>query len=215
LAKRLVSLLLDRSARHGLTTWQVIGLSFEGELLIRCGDIAIGLPRLRTAVEAVNERRLLLRLPALLGVLAEGCVLAGRVSEAAAAIEQALAASERTGIRWCHPELLRIKGQIAQLDGDGSGRTRAEEAFGQALELSRHQGSLAWQLRAAMSLARLWTREGRSRDARELVRAIYEVFTEGFQTRDLLEARALIDPAAPLGGAATARPVGTRLQARC
>ena len=199
LAKRLVSLLLDRSARQGLTTWQVIGLSFEGELLIRCGDTAVGLGRLRTAVEAVNERRLLLRLPALLGVLAEGCVLAGRVSEAAAAIEQALAASERTGIRWCHPELLRIKGQIAQLDGDGSGRTRAEEAFGQALELSRHQGSLAWQLRAAMSLARLWAREGRSREARELVRAIFEIFTEGFQTRDLLEARALIDPAVPRG----------------
>jgi predicted ATPase/DNA-binding winged helix-turn-helix (wHTH) protein len=215
LAKRLVSQLLDRSAQHGLTTWQVIGLSFEGELLIRCGDIAIGLPRLRTAVEAVNERRLLLRLPALLGVLAEGYALAGRVSEAAAAIEQALAESERTGVRWCQPELLRINGLVAQLDGDGSGRTRAEEAFLQALELSRHQGSLAWQLRAAMSLARLWTREGRSRDARELVRAIYEVFTEGFQTRDLLEARALIDPAAPLGGAATARPVGTRLQARC
>jgi predicted ATPase/DNA-binding winged helix-turn-helix (wHTH) protein len=193
LAKRLVSQLLDRS---GFTTWQVLGRSFEAELLIRCGDTAVGLSRLRTVLEAVNERRLLLRLPALLGVLAEGYALAGRVSEAATTIEQALAASERTGVRWCQPELLRIKGQVAQLDGDGSGRTRAEEAFRQALELSRHQGSLAWQLRAALSLARLWTREGRSRDARELVRPIYEVFTEGFQTRDLLEARAFIDPAA-------------------
>jgi hypothetical protein len=205
LAKRLVSQLLDRSARHGLMTWQVIGLGFEGELLIRCGDTAIGLARLRTVVEAVNRRRLLLRLPALLGVLAEGCLLTGHVSEAAAAIEQALAASERTGVRWFDPELLRIKGEVAQLDQDGSSRTRAEEAFRQALELSRHQGSLAWQLRAALSLARLWAREGRSCEARELVRAIYEVFTEGFQTPDLVEARALIDPAAPLG---------TRLQAR-
>jgi predicted ATPase len=215
LAKRLVSQLLDRSARHGLTTWQVIGLSFEGELLIRCGDTATGLPRLRNAVEAVNERRLLLRLPALLGVLAEAFALAGRVSEATAAIEQALAASERTGVQWCQPELLRIKGEVAQLDGDGSGRTRAEEAFRQALELSRHQDSLAWQLRAALSLARLWAGEGRSREARELVRPIYEFFTEGFQTRDLLEARALIDPAAPSGGVATARPVGTGVRARC
>jgi predicted ATPase/DNA-binding winged helix-turn-helix (wHTH) protein len=204
LAKRLVSQLLERSARHGLTTWQVIGLSYEGELLIRCGDTATGLSRLRTAVEAVNERRLRLRLPALLGVLAEGCVLAGRVSEAAAAIEQALAESERTGVRWCQPELLRITGQVAQLDRDGSGRTRAEKAFCQALELSRHQGSLAWQLRAALSLARLWASEGRSREGRELVRAIDEVFTEGFQTRDLVEARALIDAAAPSAGVATA-----------
>jgi predicted ATPase len=156
----------------------------------------------------------LLRLPALLGVLAEGCLLAGRVSEAAAAIKQAVAASGRTGVRWFDPELLRIKGQVAELDGGGSGRMRAEEAFGRALELSRQRGSLAWQLRAALSLARLWAREGRSREARELVRPIYEAFTEGFQTPDLVEARALIDPAAPSGGAPAARPGGTGLQAR-
>ena len=208
LAKRLVSQLLERSARHGLMTWQVIGLSYEGELLIRCGDTAVGLARLRKVVEAVNERRLLLRLPALLGVLAEAYLLAGHVSEAAATVEEALAASERTGVRWFDPELLRIRGQVAQLDRDGSGRTCAEETFRQALELSRHQGSLAWQLRTALSLARLWAREGHSREAHELVRAIYELFTEGFQTRDLLEARALIDPAAPSGGAPTMRPRG-------
>jgi predicted ATPase len=104
-------------------------------------------------------------------------------------IEQALAASERSGVRWCYPELLRIKGQVAQLDGD---RMRAEAAFSHALELGRHQGSLSWQLRAASSLARLWAREGRSREARELVRPIYLAFTEGFQTRDLLEAKALM-----------------------
>jgi predicted ATPase/DNA-binding winged helix-turn-helix (wHTH) protein len=189
LAKRLVSQLLDRSSRYGLTTWQVQGLILEGELLIRCGDTAIGLSRLRTALEEVSERRLLVRLPGLLGVLAEGCVLAGSASEAATLIEQALAASERSGVRWCYPELLRIKGQVAQLDGD---RMRAEAAFSHALELGRHQGSLSWQLRAASSLARLWAREGRSREARELVRPIYLAFTEGFQTRDLLEAKALM-----------------------
>jgi predicted ATPase len=185
--------LLDLSARYGLTAWQIIGRSLEAELLIRNGDTAIGLPRLRTVLEDVNERRLLLRFPTLLGVLAEACALTGRVSEAAGAVEQAIAASERTGVRWCLPELLRIKGEIALLDADESGRTRAEEAFNQALELGRHQGALSWQLRAALSLARLWVQERRSREARELVRAIYEGFTEGFRTRDLLEARALIN----------------------
>jgi predicted ATPase len=189
LAKRLVSQVLDRSSRYGLTTWQIHGLILEGELLIRCGDTEVGLSRLRTALEEVNERRLLVRLPGLLGVLAQGCALAGRVSEAATVIEQALAASERSGVRWCYPELLRIKGQLAQLDGD---RMRAEAAFGRALELSRYHGSLSWQLRAALSLGLLRAREGRSREARELVRPIYQAFTEGFQTRDLLEAKALI-----------------------
>lgn len=61
--------------------------------------------------------------------------------------------------------------------------------------LGRHQGALSWQLRAALSLARLWIQERRSREAHELVRAIYEGFTEGFRTGDLLEARALIHSA--------------------
>src|SRR5262249_42876132 len=145
---------------------------------------------LRTALEKVHEHRLLLRLPALLGVLADGYAMAGDVPEAVTAIQQAIAASERTGIRWCLPELLRIKGQVAQLGEDEGSHARAEEAFGHALELSRHQGSLSWQLRAASSLARLWAREGRSRKARELVRGVYQAFTEGFQTRDLVEAGA-------------------------
>jgi tetratricopeptide (TPR) repeat protein len=192
-AKRLISQLLDRSTRHGLGTWQVIGRGFEAELLPRCGEPEIGLVRLQAVLEEVNERRLLLRLPALLGVLAEAYALTGHVAEAGDAIEQAIGASERTGVRRCLPELLRIKGEIALLDPDGSGRTRAEEAFGQALELGRLQGSLSWQLRAASSLARLQVQEPRSRDARERLRAIYGLFTEGFQTRDLLEARALAD----------------------
>ena len=191
LAKRLVLQLLDRSTRYGLTTWQVLGRSFEAELLIRCGETAIGLARLRTVLEEVNERRLLLRLPALLGVLAEACALIGRASEAGDAIEQAIAVSHRTGVRWCLPELLRIQGEIMLLDADKSGRTRAEEAFNQALETGRHQGSLSWQLRTTLSLARLQAQDHRSREARERVRAIYEAFTEGFQTKDLQEARAL------------------------
>jgi predicted ATPase len=191
LAKRLASQLLDRSTHYGLVTWQVMGRSFEAELLIRCGEPAIGLARLRTVLEEVNERRLLLRLPPLLGVLAEAYALTGHVAEAGDTIEQAIAASDRTGVRWCLPELLRIKGEVALLDPGESGHTRAEEAFGQALELGRRQGSLSWQLRTASSLARLQIQEHRSRKARELVRAIYGVFTEGFQTRDLLEARAL------------------------
>jgi predicted ATPase/DNA-binding winged helix-turn-helix (wHTH) protein len=192
LAKRLVSQLLDRSTRYGLRTWQVLGRCFEAELLIRCGETSIGLSRLLTVIEEVNEQRLLLRLPALLGVLAEVYALTGRALEAADAIERAIGVSKRTGVRWCLPELLRIKGEVLLQDADGSGRTRAEEAFNQALELGRHQGALSWQLRAASSLARLWIQERRSGEARELVRTIYEGFTEGFRTRDLLEARALI-----------------------
>ena len=86
------------------------------------------------------------------------------------------------------------KGEFCEIAAIASrDRARAEETFNQALELGRDQSSLSWQLRTTLSLARLRVQEHRSRDARELVRAIYEVFTEGFQTRDLLEARALIN----------------------
>jgi predicted ATPase/DNA-binding winged helix-turn-helix (wHTH) protein len=192
LAKRLISQLLDRSTRYGLTTWQLFGRIFEAELLIRCSGAEIGLARLRIILEEVDKRRLLLRLPALLGVLAEAYAMTGHVAEAGDAIEQAIAASERSGVGWCLPELLRIKGEVVLLGRDEGGRARAEKAFGQAFELGRRQGSLSWQLRAALSLARLQVQEHRSREARERVQAIYEGFTEGFQTRDLLEARALI-----------------------
>jgi predicted ATPase/DNA-binding winged helix-turn-helix (wHTH) protein len=193
LAKRLVSQLLDRATRYGLTAWQIIGRCFEAELLIRCGEATIGLSRLQAVLEEVNERRLLLRLPALLGVLAEAYALTGHAAEAGEAIEQAIAESGRTGVGWCLPELLRIKGEIVLLDPDGTGHARAEEALNQALELSHRQDSLSWQLRTALSLARLQTQGHRSREARELVRSIYGAFTEGFQTRDLLEAKALMD----------------------
>jgi predicted ATPase len=193
LATRLVSQLMDRSIRYGLTAWQIVGRSFEAELLIRSGEPELGLVKLRSVIEEVNERRLLLRLPPLLGLLAEVYALIGRVPEARDAIDRAIAESEHTGVGWCRPELLRIKGQVGLLDPDGSGRSRAEEAFNQALELGRQQGSLSWQLRAASSLARSRGQKQRLDEARELVRSIYGAFTEGWQTRDLLEAKALMN----------------------
>jgi len=193
LAEYLISQLLERATRSGIVTWELLSRSYEAELLIRTGGAANGLARLRAVLEGLNERRLLLRLPALFGLLAEAHALTGHVVEAASTIEQAITASKRTGIKWCLPELLRIKGEIALLDADGSGRSRAEEAFRQALELGRQQGSLSWQLRTALSLARSSSQKRRSDEARELVRSIYGVFTEGLQTRDLMEAKALID----------------------
>lgn len=192
LARRLVSQLLDRSAHHGLTTWQVLGLSLEGELLVRCGDTAIGLLRLSTALEKVNQHQLLLRLPALLGALAEGCALAGQISEASAAIEQALAAAERSGIRWCFPDLLRIKGELLLLQA-ADRVVAAEDHFWQALDWAQRQGALSWELRAAISLARLLGAQGRSADATALLHPVYDRFTEGFDTADLKAAKALLD----------------------
>jgi predicted ATPase/DNA-binding winged helix-turn-helix (wHTH) protein len=192
-ADRFVAMLLDRSARHGLATWHILGLNLRGELLIRRGEIADGVPRLRAALEELREVRLLLRYPAFLGVLAEGCAAAGEVGEALTVIDQALASSERTEAHWCLAELLRIKGGLALLNRDTQAGARAEGYFRQACELSRRQATLSWQLRAAVSLARLCGDQGRGREGRDLLRPIHDRFTEGFQTADLVAARALID----------------------
>jgi predicted ATPase len=193
LARRLVSELLDRSARHGLTAWQANGLCLEGELLLRCGELATGLPRLRTALAEVKERRFLLRLPALLGVLAEGYALSGRASEAAAAIEEGILSSEQTGARWVIAELLRIKGELLLSQGAEGAGAAAEDHFRQALDWARRQGALSWELRAAMSVARLLRNEGRCAEAKALLQPVFARFTEGFDTADLRAARALLD----------------------
>jgi predicted ATPase len=198
LARRLIEQLLDRSARHRLTTWQVLGLSLEGELLIRSGDTATGLPRLRAALEEVKARRLLLRLPALLGVLAAGYLLAGHVSEAAAAIGEGIAYPDQTEQYWGIAELLRIRGEILRLQGAPAAGT-AEHCFRQALERACRQGALAWQLRAATSLARLLSDQQRTAEAIACLKPIYDRFTEGFGTADLVAAKQLLSELSVIG----------------
>jgi predicted ATPase len=74
-----------------------------------------------------------------------------------------------------------------------SATTNAEDSFREALDWARRQGALSWELRAAMSLARLWRSQGKVQQARELLAPVYGWFTEGFDTRDLKEAKALLD----------------------
>ena len=108
-------------------------------------------------------------------------------------IDEALELVDRTGERWCLPELLRIKGELLRLAQDDNPTEKAEECFLEALAEARRQEALSWELRAATSLARLWRDEGKSAAAHALLSSVYDRFTEGFDTLDLRTARALID----------------------
>ena len=123
----------------------------------------------------------------------QGLGAAGRMKEARAAIEEALDWSERSEERWYLAELLRINGELFQLDGSASAAKTAEDQYLQALEWARRQQALSWELRAATSLARLWHQQGRTTGADELLSSVYGRFSEGFETVDLKSARALID----------------------
>jgi predicted ATPase len=115
----------------------------------------------------------------------------GQFNEAQACINEAIKAVEITGERWWEPEIHRTAGEIALLvDRDAA---KAEEYFKRALTTARQQQAKSWELRAAMSLARLWRGQGESQQAHELLVPVYGWFTEGFGTGDLREARLLLD----------------------
>jgi predicted ATPase len=105
-------------------------------------------------------------------------------------LDEALQIVERTGERWLAAELYRHKGQLLLRQGHSEA---AEELYRNALSIAAEQEAKLWELRAAMSLARLHCDQGRRAEARDLVAPIYSWFTEGFRTADLKEAKALLD----------------------
>jgi predicted ATPase len=102
-----------------------------------------------------------------------------------------MAAVETTNERWCEAEVNRIAGEIALLSLQAD-VAKAEMYFERALAVAREQQAKSWELRAAMSMARLWREQGKRREACNLLAPIYGWFTEGFDTMDLKEAKALL-----------------------
>ena len=123
--------------------------------------------------------------------LAEAHRIAGQAEDGLNALVEAFAHVNMTGERFCEAELYRIRGELLLLPG-GS-QVEAEECFSQALEVARGQSAKSLELRAAMSLARLWQKQGALVEARELLANIYGWFTEGFDTPDLIDAKALLE----------------------
>jgi predicted ATPase len=99
---------------------------------------------------------------------------------------------ETTKERWCEAEVHRTAGEIA-LTSPERDEAKAEAYFERALAVARQQQAKSWELRAAMSMARLWRNQGKDQQARELLAPVYEWFTEGFDTLDLKEAKALLE----------------------
>ena len=107
-------------------------------------------------------------------------------------IDQAMKAMEENGETWWRPEVDRMAGEIALLSSKAEA-AKAEEYFHRALAVAHQQQAKSWELRAPMSLARLWRDQGKVQQARELLAPVYGWFTEGFDTRDLKEAKALLE----------------------
>jgi predicted ATPase len=132
--------------------------------------------------------------PGIALMLADAQRLAGRPEAALAELDRAARHIEATGEHMLEAETLRLRGDLLALTGDCMA---AEASFARAVTLARHQAAKLFELRASTSLARLWHNQERSADARDLLAPIYTRFTEGFDTPDLIEAKALLDE---LGG---------------
>jgi predicted ATPase/DNA-binding winged helix-turn-helix (wHTH) protein len=192
-ADRAVTMLLDLSDRHAMARWTLWGRCYQGVLLAQQGDVATASQLLRTALGQLAEAGFYNCYTFLTAELASALGRAGEAAQGFAAIDAALARTERSEQGWCTAELLRIKGELLLLQAEEGAAAAAEYHFRQALECAHRQGALSWELRAGTSLARLLREQGRSAEAPALLQPIYDHFTEGFDTADLKAAKALLD----------------------
>jgi predicted ATPase len=125
--------------------------------------------------------------------LALGLARTGRLDEALVALEGAMAADREGGHGWYSPELLRIKGEVLLQQATERTTLAAEDCFDQAAQMAREQDALFWELRVALSLARLRVSQGRHHEARAQLASVYGRFTEGFATADMQAARTLLE----------------------
>jgi predicted ATPase/class 3 adenylate cyclase len=179
-------------SEHAFPFWAAGGQIFGGWAAINQGEVDAGVDKLVCGLAAWRTTGARLWLPIFLALEAEGHLKAGRDQAALHSIEQALATSDETGERWAIAEILRVKANLLLTTGRGKAE-EVEEALIESLEIARQQQAKSWELRSATSLARLWRDQRKPQQARELLAPVYGWFTEGFDARDLKEAKALLD----------------------
>jgi predicted ATPase len=178
------------TTEQGFPQWGAMGTIFRGWVKVKDGDVAEGISLLRSGSSAYRSTGAELWMPYCIALLAGACEIAGQIEEALTLLDDALQIVEKTGERWCAAELHRHKGQLLLRQGHSEA---TEELYHKALTIAREQEAKLWELRATVSLARLWREQGHRAEARDLLAPVYGWFTEGFDTPDLKEAKALLD----------------------
>ena len=190
-AETAMTIATDQGFPHTLAQ----ALPLRGWALAVCGHGEESLRQIREGLDACRATGAIRDRPYHLTLLAEATTVVGQTAAGREALAEALATVATSVVRWWEAELYRLQGEM-QLHADGGVRhaaLTAEECFHQALAIARRQQARSWELRAAMSLGRLWQHQGKRTEARELLAPIYGWFTEGFDTTDLQEAKALLE----------------------
>jgi predicted ATPase len=181
----------DLATRLDSALWRILGSCWEGRALVERREFVRGSALLQQALETCDQTGWHICNAEFLGVLARGLTGLGQSDAVLLTVDRALATAEHSGERYSVPELLRIKGEVLLQHGDDS-ISAAEGCFFGAIALAREQDALFWELRAALSFARMRARQGRHDEGKRILASVYDRFTEGFWTIDLVEARDLL-----------------------
>ena len=216
-----IKALLPLAHEHGFAWWVGIGTCLQGWALIESAVYSsarelgeAGLEQLREGLDALQAIEAEIYVPQFLGVMAQGYGQVDQASEGLRVVAEALALAEKNSERCNEAELHRLKGELT-LAREGQSQpakdeshnvekpnarahipeseSEVEASFLKAIEIAQKQQAKSWELRAAMSLARLWRSQGKRQDAVDLLAPVYNWFTEGFDTADLIDAKMLLE----------------------
>jgi predicted ATPase len=190
-----IEAVITLSTEQGFPFWLAMATILQGWVLAVQGEGEEGIAQMRQGLSAYQAVGSAFLRPYFLALLAESYGKSVQIEEGLTVLAEALGIVERTGERWWEAELHRLRGELllAQAGVEKPSVEAAEACFQQALTIARCQQAKSLELRAAMSLARLWQHQGKRAAAHQLLAEIYGWFTEGFDTVDLQEAKALLE----------------------
>ena len=184
--------LIALADERGAPYWKALGTAVRGWLFAVTGKASDAVWAITSGLTSLRSTGATLYEPRHLSSLAMAYAELGQLDDAWRCIDDAIAKVERSQEKWCEAEVHRIAGEIA-LKSLAPGPEKAEAYFDRALAVARRQQAKSWELRAAMSMARLWRDQSKRDEARELLAPVYGWFTEGFDTLDLKEAKVLLE----------------------
>jgi predicted ATPase len=175
----------------GALFWKAMGAMFKGCVFALTGEAAKAVASISSAIAPYRSTGATLYMSYYLSHLAQAYADLKQFDDARRCIRDAMTAAQDSGSKWLDAEIHRIRGEI-EMRSPERNEAKAQTEFERALKIARMQQARSWELRAATSLARLWRGEDRRAEAHDLLAPVYGWFTEGFDTLDLLEAKALL-----------------------
>jgi predicted ATPase len=180
------------ASEKGALFWKIGGMLVKGCLLAVTGNASTAVPMISSRLGAWRQTGTSVWTPTYVLYLARAYAELGEFDDASRSIGEAMTAVQTSKESWYEAEIHRLAGEIA-LMSPASDTAKAKAHFERALAVAREQQAKSWELRAAMSMARLWRHQGKRQQAHDLLAPVYGWFTEGFDTLDLKEAKSLLE----------------------